>query len=262
MDVRAVLSRDARRDIRDCLLGLRKAIEDASAALVRIEDASDRARLALDQLGVTTAEIRRRQEALEAAVAMLRASMSAAGLSAPGNMKAARLLEILRDIPQSAPQRSLVMEVGAMRYPFETPLEGASTLHLGRWCNEHSRRLLSVDVEAQSLAIARSAAERSGIKVDFLRARGVDAIRALRAPVLFLYLDGSNDPEEALAEFQAAESLLEHSAVIAVDDVQPLGDRPLGKGTLVLPYAESRGFTVEIFDTEPGFKMAAIRRAG
>ncbi len=90
--------------------------------------------------------------------------------------------------------------------------------------------------------------------------RGEDLLRGHPGPIDFLYLDGGDDPAEALAEFEAALPRLSESAVVAIDDCHPYGGNELGKGTALIPRARELGWQVEIETSLLPFRTAIITR--
>jgi predicted O-methyltransferase YrrM len=83
----------------------------------------------------------------------------------------------------------------------------------------------------------------------------------MQQPICLLYLDGSNEPAETLAQFQAAEEKMAPGCVVAIDDVQQIGQHDLGKGTAAIPYAQGKGWNVRVLATEPGYRMAILTQA-
>ena len=72
------------------------------------------------------------------------------------------------------------------------------------------------------------------------------------------------EPAQALAQYEAA-ARVGRPKVVAVDDVQPTTrsrDEHFehGKGDLLLDRLALDGYMVDIYDTEPGYRMAVARR--
>jgi predicted O-methyltransferase YrrM len=167
------------------------------------------------------------------------------------NAKAARLLEALAGLPHGA----VVVEIGCARFAEERPSDGFSTVHLARVALAHGWTLHSVDSDPDAVLIAR--ALTGGLPCTVHHSEGAAWLGA--GPLIDgLYLDGESSPEQALAQYLAAR--LTPSAVVVVDDVQPIGDSEHGKGELLLSELEADGFTVEISPTEPGYQMAVATR--
>lgn len=192
--------------------------------------------------------------------ALLRTHLNASGILAPMNLKARTLQRLFQEANAHAPQEGAAVEVGCMRYPFESPQEGASTLYLARWCQQSNRKFISIDVEKDYLENARQLVTEQGLSADFILGDGTATIASLSVPIGLLYLDGSNDPNETLLQFKAAETKLTTGAVVAIDDVQQVESYLAGKGELAIPYARERGWEVRLVTTEPGFRMAVLRR--
>jgi len=109
---------------------------------------------------------------------------------------------------------------------------------------------------------ARAILSEHGLKANFINGDGRQVILGLTTPIGLLYLDGSNDPGETIEQLKTAEGKLLPGSVIAIDDVQRVGDNPEGKGEQALPYARDQEWDVQMLNTEPGFRMAVLRRAG
>lgn len=79
------------------------------------------------------------------------------------------------------------------------------------------------------------------------------------AEVSLLYLDGSDDPAEALAQLMAAK--LRDGAILVVDDCHEYDGNPFGKGSLIVPYLNDRKIAWCLRPTEPGYAalVAVIR---
>jgi hypothetical protein len=192
--------------------------------------------------------------------ALIRAQLYAGGLQIPLNLKAKALKKAFDEYSSGNGGEAIVVEIGCMRYPYESPTEGASTLHLARWCSKHGRRFVSIDVEAEDVRNARNVLASEGHQTTLIVGDGAAILGSMRATIGLLFLDGSNDPREALEQFRAAEQKLAPSALVVVDDIQPIEDLPLGKGTKLLPVVEGEGWQVDTIPTEPGYLMAILRR--
>lgn len=167
------------------------------------------------------------------------------------NAKAAALLQAFENLGAGA----TVVEIGCVRFAQEIPSDGWSTVHLATAAADHGWKLHSVDVDPQAVEIACNAT--ADLPGEVHLADGAEWLAAFAGPIDGLFLDGSADPAEAVAQYQAAR--LADRAVIVVDDVQPIGQQAWGKGDLLLDALERDGFTVEVVDTEPGYRMAIAR---
>ena len=193
-------------------------------------------------------------------ISLLRAHLYASGILGPVSLKIKTLQRVFEEANASTPQEGAVVEIGCIRYPFESPLEGASTLYFARWCQEANRKFVSIDVERAHLENARRLLDEQDLAADLVHADGQEAISNLSVPIGLLYLDGSNDPNETLEQFKAAEDKLTARAIVALDDVQQIDSNSMGKGESAIPYARERGWEVELLDTDPGYRMAVLRR--
>ncbi len=193
-------------------------------------------------------------------VALLRAHLYGSGILSPVSPKTKTLQRVFEEAHANTPQEAAAVEIGCIRYPFESPLEGASTLYFARWCREANRKFISIDVEIDHLENARRLLNEQELEAELVHADGQEAISNLSVPIGLLYLDGSNDPNDTLEQFKAAEDKLTARAIVAIDDVQQIDSNSMGKGESAIPYARERGWEVELLDTDPGYRMAVLRR--
>lgn len=174
------------------------------------------------------------------------------------NAKAATLLEAFDGLPAGA----TVVEIGCVRFPHEIASDGWSTVHLAHAAQARGWRLYSVDIDPSAVRNARSAT--AGLPISVHLARGSEWLAGFAGPIDGLYLDGAAYPDEAVAQYEAAN--LSVGAVIAIDDIQPIVDQRLGiaaergKGDLLLDVLDRDGWTVMIVDTVPGYRMAVASR--
>jgi len=244
---------EAQGEVMDLMLRRLRRQEDVWAANVTTLE---------ENLVQSTSTIRDALAQVQHQTALLRTHLSASGILGPMNMKARTLQGLFTEVLANTPPEAAVVEVGCMRYPFESPQEGASTLYLARWCLEAQREFISIELERNYVESARGILSEHGLKANFINGDGRQAILSLTTPIGLLYLDGSNDPGETIEQLKAAEGKLLPSSVIAIDDVQRVGENPEGKGEQALPYARDQRWQVQLLDTEPGFRMAVLRRAG
>jgi len=116
-----------------------------------------------------------------------------------------------------------IVEVGSLRTPGNTYGDGNVTYcwieHINLWpyCGE----VVSIDVAIVAVGNAMRAGA-TGICGD-----GMDELWALTSDpdyrIHLLYLDGSNDPSEALSQLLAAEDALVPGALVIVDDAKKKG---------------------------------------
>lgn len=168
------------------------------------------------------------------------------------NRKASTLLAALDALGAGA----TVVEIGCARFGHDIPSDGWSTVHLARAADECGWTLHSVDIDPAAVRNAEAVTE--GLPVTVHNADGAAWLRDFAGPIDGLYLDGSANPAEAVAQYEAA--TLADGVVIAIDDVQAFNGNEHGKGDLLLDRLRADGFTVELHDTEPGYRMAVARR--
>ena len=73
-------------------------------------------------------------------------------------------------------------------------------------------------------------------------------------PLALLYLDGSDDPAQALEQLHAASFVA--GARLAVDDAQSYGGNAFGKATAIMAELDYSG---DLIETEPGYSMFLAR---
>jgi hypothetical protein len=159
-----------------------------------------------------------------------------------------------------------IVEIGCMRMPMNHPID---ELHIECCMDSHSsmywaaetRDVDIVDVDPAALDIARREIDRvlgpsSGAR--FASMDGILFLQARARPIDLLFLDAwdADLPESAskhLEAFVAAEKHLHERSLVLVDDtdceridgvLHLSNDGRKGKGALVIPYAESRGWRV------------------
>jgi predicted O-methyltransferase YrrM len=256
---------EAQDEILDLLLRRLRRIEEESTTAVRalreeLMGGVEGLREGLTNVHDRLAEIDHTGDQLQYQINLLRTHLYSGGITGPVNLKANALQEAFVEADSRVPREAAVVEIGCMRYPFESPQEGASTLYLARWCQEANRRLISVDVQESHMQNAKRILRQEGLPADFINGDGKEFIANFDTPIALLFLDGSNEPGETLDQFRAAERKLADGAVVVIDDVQKIGPYESGKGELAIPYAKETGWDVDLLDTEPGFRMAIVRR--
>lgn len=173
------------------------------------------------------------------------------------NGKARVLLDAFSDLGDGA----VVVEIGCVRFDYEVPSDGWSTVYLAQAALKHGWTFHSVDIDAG--AVGRAVEAVGNLPAIIHHSDGERFLRAFPHQIDGLYLDGAADPAQALAQYNVAS--LAPSAVIAVDDIQLIklsnGARyEQGKGTLVLDKLIEDGFTVRILPTETNYQMAVATR--
>lgn len=256
---------EAQDEILDLIMRRLRRIEEESTTALRalqeeVMEAVGGLREELTNLHNRLADMGRTGDQLQYQINLLRTHLYAGGVAGPVNLKAKALKDAFGEADSRTPPEAAVVEIGCMRYPFESPQEGASTLYLARWCQTANRRLVSVDVQESHMENAKRVLAQEGLRADFINGDGQEFIANFDMPIALLFLDGSNEPGETLDQFRAAERKLADGAVVVIDDVQEIGPYESGKGELAIPYARETGWEVDLLDTEPGFRMAIARR--
>ena len=134
--------------------------------------------------------------------------------------------KILEEIYFSLPSDPIIVEIGTQRHGARTSEDGQSTRTLGRLVEKHGGAFWSVDNDEGAIRAARADCEGAFFKCE----RGRDFLLSFPHPIDFLYLDGGDDPEENLIEYEIALKTLAPGSVVLVDDCMTYGGRDYGKG--------------------------------
>lgn len=167
------------------------------------------------------------------------------------NRKAECLLQAASHLPADA----VVVEIGCVRSANEVPTDGYSTVYLAAAALEHGWGFHSVDYNMDAIRTAEAATGGQGVTLHL--ADGTEWLTGF-GKIDLLYLDGSISPEEAVQQYEAA--TLVWDATVVIDDVQQIGGHAHGKGDALLERLDHDGFAVDIYDTEPGYRMAVAHR--
>ena len=145
------------------------------------------------------------------------------------------------------PGARVFVEIGCTRKAAETADDGFSTIHLAQEAKARHGLLHSVEFNPHNIRAARVAATTRDLSnsVRFHEEHGVDWLKDFAGPINFLYLDGSDDPETNLDEFETTETKLSTDAIVCVDDCHAYSRRWFGKGEKVIPYTPELGQQLE-----------------
>lgn len=171
------------------------------------------------------------------------------------NLKADRLLRSIAHLAEG----DVMVEIGCVRAPTEIPSDGYSTVYLAEAALRQGFTFHSVDIDPNAVEIARRLT--ADLPAEIHQGDGAEWLRSQANPITVgpflvdaLFIDGAASPAEAVTQYESA--LLSPEAVVVVDDIQAIDTYVQGKGTELLSTLERDGFSVEIFDTEPGYLMA------
>lgn len=112
---------------------------------------------------------------------------------------------------------ALIVEVGGMRSPGNVDGDGCASVAWAQHAEECGATFVSIDVDRSAVEATRLL-NASGLSVVAVCADGTEVLRALRTPVLLLYLDGADDAQQTVAQFIAAEALIPVHGLVVVDD--------------------------------------------
>jgi len=158
------------------------------------------------------------------------------------------------------PRARIFVEIGCTRKAAETADDGFSTIYLAQEAKARHGLLHSVELNPHNIRVARAAVTARDLSnsVRFHKERGANWLKEFAGPIDFLYLDGSDDAETNLDEFEAAETKLSPDAIVCIDDCHAYSGRRFGKGDKVIPYATKRGWTVRLVRTLEPWQMAIL----
>ncbi len=172
-------------------------------------------------------------------------------LEKPNHVRQCILNSLLAE--QDPKKETVIIEIGSM---FRVD-EGESTAIFAEYANRNNPncRVYSIDAERESLDACKTLLEGhyhlKTKSVSFLEGTGTEQLHRVfeKEPVFDLALiDGGADPKENLKEYQILEKNKKKDSFIVIDDVALITKRinykkprPLGKGTLIVPYVIARG---------------------
>ena len=145
------------------------------------------------------------------------------------------------------PRARIFVEIGCTRKAAETADDGFSTIYLAQEAKARHGVLHSVELNPHNIRVARTAVTARDLSnsVRFHEGRGTNWLKEFACPIDFLYLDGSDNAETNLDEFETAETKLSPDAIVCVDDCHAYSRRWFGKGDKVIPYAPELGQQLE-----------------
>jgi predicted O-methyltransferase YrrM len=142
-----------------------------------------------------------------------------------------------------------VVETGCIRSEDDFAGAGFSTYVFGAWLCERGGHLSSIDNDARHCTFARDWTRCFGAAVQVHLADSVEWFRASSEPIDLLYLDSldadqARCAEHGLAEIEAAYARLRPHALVACDDTVYQRGSFHGKGALLVPWLQQRGWSV------------------
>jgi len=128
-------------------------------------------------------------------------------------------------------------------------LDGWATLAWGWYAKTHGACVYTIDLLEEALRQCREITKEYEGFIEYVQGNAAAAIEALDVKVIdLLYLDSSDDPQDAMAELKAAYIRLRRDSIVMVDDTRL---NPMwGKGTVVHPWLLDHGWRV-VFES-PG----------
>lgn len=150
----------------------------------------------------------------------------------------------------------VIVETGTIRNaaPQYATGDGHSTLGIAEAIAKHrngKHRFYSIDLD---VSVADSVLEEHGLRkyVVLIKGNSLEELRRFDR-IDFAYLDSANDAAHILAEFKIVEGKANGGMTVVVDDVY-MNSSDVVKGHLVVPYAISKGYSVEIRDGQAVIK--------
>jgi hypothetical protein len=116
----------------------------------------------------------------------------------------------------------LLIEVGSMRTPGNVEGDGCASVAWATLARETGHLALSLDVDPLATGYA-DRLRRYGLPIVGVHGKASEVLRDLGVslPVHLLYLDGSDDPLEALDQLGICWPRLANGALVVVDDARP-----------------------------------------
>jgi predicted O-methyltransferase YrrM len=155
--------------------------------------------------------------------------------------------DILLDVIKKQKPHNIV-EIGTQFYPYDSDqgkLWGSMTYHFAKWANGNGAKFYTIDIDPEHIYYAM---QNIHYPISGLVGDGAKILAELKIWIDFLYLDSADEPEISLEQFKTAEPYLTDKAIVTMDDIFDWGpqyDKKLGKGTLVIPYAQEKGWKFE-----------------
>ncbi len=153
-----------------------------------------------------------------------------------------------------------IVETGTIRMR-----PGFSTLFFARMIRDVWKgkgNLVSIDMNRVHISLSIDILRENDLEqfVEWKLGDSKEWITQRKESIDFLYLDSAWYPPVILGEFQAAEQHMHKHTIVAVDDCENEPRYgPQGKGTDVIPYAESKGWRVRVING-PKKRMAVMRK--
>ncbi len=127
--------------------------------------------------------------------------------------------------------------------------DGCSTIIFSHWANRNNAILYSVDIDANSLQVAKETVGAYANNVHFVQSDSVFFLSNFNQPIDFLYLDSFdyefNNPLPSqlhhLHEIEAAYPWLHDNSIVMIDDCDLPGG---GKGKLVIEFLLNKGWRI------------------
>lgn len=145
----------------------------------------------------------------------------------------------------------LIVEIGTSRHSDSE--DGQATSLLDSLAEQFNTKVVSVDVDSDAIANARPNLKHTIL----VHEDGAVYLGNMTDSVDLLYLDGSDDPNEAWAQFKLAP--LHSGSVVLVDDAMNYGGNIFGKATKIIRNVQ--GWNVELTPFIGRYKMAILRRS-
>jgi predicted O-methyltransferase YrrM len=134
------------------------------------------------------------------------------------------------------------------------PHGGCGTLLFGEYCTAYEGRLWTVDINPDAIKSSKWLSREFGNCIEYVSKDSIEFLSHFGPNIDALYLDSYDyDGDEAnreasrdhhLKEIVAAHDKLHALSVVMIDDCKP-PDGTLGKGTLVIPWLQDRGWKID-----------------
>ncbi len=104
------------------------------------------------------------------------------------------------------PTPAKILEIGTMRSIHERSSGGASTFFWAEYIKEFGGELHICDLSSVSLSFSRNALKEFYDKATFHLDTGINVVKKLNTEWDIVYLDGDDDPQEMLDEYEACKA--------------------------------------------------------
>jgi hypothetical protein len=146
----------------------------------------------------------------------------------------------------------VIVEVGTTRggYGGGPKGDGWATLAWAWFTNKYGGEVHTIDIDDNCLDQCK-AITKNYSNIMYHNCTGEEFLKSFKSKINLLYLDGSDDVNEMVDEYESCKELLLNSSLILLDDI-PIDYETSGKGQLIIPILLNDGWNIEYHDVTPG----------